>query len=262
MPSLRELQSTFSNAVFGDSHQAEQLVAWCAGQHADRGLQAYRNSVLANLAGAVRSTYPVIERIVGTSFLNAAIRQYVLARPSRCSDLNAYGDDFGDFLEHLEPAAELPYLPDIARIEWWVQCIHDAANGPEQDLSALATATPEQWAELRFRVDPAHAVFRSRWPVARIWEVNQASYDGDFTVDFEQAETVLIQRQGHVVAVEALTESEAAFLQSLVQGNTLTEAANQVIGHEGFDLQSTLQRFIPNGLIRQAYLTETHGHAN
>ena len=73
MPSLRELQSEFAAAVFGGD-APPSLLMWCAGSHPQRGLEAYRRSVLANLSDAVRTTYQVIGAIVGEAFLDAAAR--------------------------------------------------------------------------------------------------------------------------------------------------------------------------------------------
>jgi len=252
MPSLRELQSGFAAALFSRADEADAILAWCTGSQAARGLQAYRNGVLANLAGAVRTTYPVLQRIVGPAYLDAAIRRYVLERPSTRGDLNAYGSDFDAFIAAYPPAAELPYLADVARLEWQVQCLYGMADAPDQDLSLLAATPPEQWGDLHFRLDPAHAVLASRWPLARIWEVNQPGYDGDFRVDFAAPQTVLVQRRPAGTVVESLDDGERYLIRALAAGETLADAVEQASSHQGFDLQTALQRFVTHGLIRQA----------
>lgn len=254
MPQLHELQSTFSGAVFQLGHAQEKLMDFCAGPHSLQGIQAYRNSVVSNLAGAVRCTYPVVERIVGTAFLNAAISRYVLETPSRSGNLNNYGEDFCDFLATYEPASTLPYLRDVARVEWQVQCMHDAFDSPVQDLTSLVQRAPTDWADMSFLLDGAHHVIQSRWPVATIWKVNQEGYCGDFSLDFEKGEAVLIHRRGNVVALEALTPGELVFLQLLAEDCTLIQATTKAneFADADFDLQATLARFIQSGLIRQA----------
>lgn len=254
MPSLRELQAGFAEAVFSDGRPSPGFLAWCAGPHIEAGLAAYRRGVRANLAGAVKASYPVVERIVGEAFLDAAIRRYVPDHPSTRGDLNAYGHDFGDFLANFEPAAGLPYLADVARLEWRVQQVHGMADAPMQDLSLLAATAPERWGEIRIALDPAHARLASDWPLARIWTVNQPDYDGDFAVDFGEAQTVLIQRRPEATAVETLAPGEAAFLGALAEAADLETAVARGAGHPGFDLGASLQRFIGNGLLRQARL--------
>jgi hypothetical protein len=252
-PSLRELQSGFAAAIFfGGVHEAGLLVR-CAGRRPERGLAAYRSSVLANLAGAVRATYPVVESIVGEELIEAATRRYAMERPSTSGDLNAYGGDFDEFLAAYPPAAALPYLPSVARLEWRVQEVYGIADAPPQDLSELAAAAPERWGDLRFRLDPAHAVLKSAWPLARIWEVNQPGYDGDFTVDFGQAQSVLIHRRANGMSVEVLSPGEQALLSALADGQRLAHAVDEASAREGFDLQASLARFIACGLFRRAF---------
>ena len=252
MPSLRELQTEFAEAVFGGDAPSG-LLMWCAGSHPRRGLEAYRRSVLANLAAAVRTTYPVVGAIVGEAFLDAAARRYALGHPSASGDLNAYGSDFGDFLASFPPAASLPYLPDVARLEWLVHSVYGREDAPPQDLSLLAESPPDRWGDLHFRLDPAHAAMASRWPLVRIWEVNQPGYAGDFQVDFDEAQIALIHRREAETVVERLARGEYRLLRALADGESLGAAVGEAAGEEGFDLQSTLRRFIASGLIRRAY---------
>ncbi|HJW04049.1 MAG TPA: DNA-binding domain-containing protein [Azospira sp.] len=255
MPSLPELQGTFATAIFAGDDAGAALLAHCAGtpEQAARGLAAYRRGVLGNLSAAVQATYPVLAAIVGPNFLAAAACRYALERPSRSGDLNAYGRDFDQFLEGYAPAAALPYLPAVARLEWLIQEVHDAEDGPEQDLAALATTAPEAWGELCFQLDPAHGCLAEDWPVARIWEVNQPGYAGDFEVDFERGQTVLVHRRPQGIAVEPLAPGEHALLVALGAGETLATAVQAAAQAKGFDLAVILQRGIVQGLLLRAY---------
>ncbi len=252
MPSLRELQSEFAAAVFnGDATSG--ILTWCAGRCPHRGLEAYRRSVLSNLSAAVRTTYPVVGTIVGEAFLEAAAGSYARTRPSASADLNAYGSDFGDFLAAYVPAGSLPYLPDVARLEWLVHAVYGRADAPPQDLSLLAGTAAGRWGNLHFQLDPAHAVLVSRWPLVRIWEVNQPGYSGDFRLDFEEAQIALVHRRAGATVVEKLATGEHVLLHALAGGESLGVAVGEAARQDGFDLQSALRRFISTGLIRRAY---------
>ena len=56
-------------------------------------------------------------KIVGRDFFCAMARDFVVARPPRSPVLATYGDELADFISTFEPARELPYLADVARIE-------------------------------------------------------------------------------------------------------------------------------------------------
>lgn len=253
MPALRELQTDFAAAIFSGVIDENALLARCAGNpgQAAQGIAAYRRSVLANLAGAVRATYPVVENIVGSDFLAAISRRYAQATPSTSGDLNAYGGQFADFLAADPACAALPYLPDIARLEWLVQHVYGAADAPAQDLSQLAATSPDNWGELRFSLDPAHALLASPWPVVRIWEINQAGYAGAFTVDFAQSEYALIHRQPQGIAVTTVDPGQYALLLALASGRPLADAVEAALSATAaFDLAATLQGFIASALLR------------
>lgn len=253
MTTLRAQQRGFADAVW----EAEAITPESA------GMAAYRRSVRANLAFALQASYPVIGRIVGSAFLAEAARAYVEAVPSRSGDLNHYGDQFDQFLAGYAPAASLPYLPDVATLEWQVQSVLSAAEAPAQDVSQLAQTPPEQWPELFFALDPAHALLASDWPLARIWAVNQPDYAGDFVVDFSQSQPVLIHRRGECVAVDELTPVAFTVLQSLAAGASLAQAVEAADAAERAhaDADSAVAAALPellatglrHGLIRGVY---------
>ena len=93
----------------------------------------------------------------------------------------------------------------------------------------------------------------SAWPLARIWEVNQPGYDGDFRVDFDQPQAVLIHRRPGGTVVEAIDPATHRFLQALAHGENLATAVATASGAGSFDLQASLPRHIANGLLRQAF---------
>lgn len=251
MQSLRELQLAVGRALI-DEADATHLLAHCAGDphKASRGLLAYRQSVRENLAAAVQSTYPVIETIVGHEFLQAAARRYAGMTPSLSGNLNDFGGGFADFLATFPAAEALPYLADVARLEWRIHRVYGAADPPAPQLAPLAQAPPDTWPRLRFLLDPAHALLASRWPVVRIWEVNQAGHAGAVTVDFDRPERALIHRRGSRIVVEPLPPAEYAWLASLASGRTLGESVEDALEAGEIDLVQCLRRIVANGLLR------------
>jgi len=254
MPSLREMQLDFVEAIFKGGSHLDGLLAHCMGpiSLAEQGLAAYRRSVLGNLSVAVQTTYPVLQSIVGHDFLVAAAHAYAQQRPSQSGNLNDYGSDFDAFIADFEPAKTLPYLPDVAKLEWLVQKVCGAEKSTDQDLALLISTPPENWGSISFKMDPAHALLQSKWPVARIWEVNQTGYAGDLGVDFSVAQTVLVHRRPVGVAVDMLSPGEMEFLLAISEGNTLDRAVDTASRFKSFDLEVSMQHFIANGLFRQA----------
>ena len=96
MPSLRELQQRFADAVLAPHRTGPGFAI--AGPapgtdpapptHAAERIGIYRNAVFANYRNALAASYPVIRRLVGEPFFNAAVDAFVRARPSRSGTSN------------------------------------------------------------------------------------------------------------------------------------------------------------------------------
>src|SRR5206468_117060 len=107
MPSLHEAQRQFAAAL-------------AAMSPLEPGLAVYRRNIAANYRNALGATYPVVKQLVGGDFFDHAVDQFTTAHPSRGGDLNEYGGEFPAFLRRFTRAASLPYLPDVAALEWAV----------------------------------------------------------------------------------------------------------------------------------------------
>jgi Putative DNA-binding domain len=196
----------------------------------------------------------VVRRLVDTPFFHGAVDAYVEAYPSRSGDLNEYGAGFGDFLESYDPASGLPYLPDVARLEWAIDESHRAADSNvsrDDVLRALAAIPAEDLPALRLRMDPSCRLLASSYPVLSIWQVNQPDHRGDMLVDLEAGpDRLRIRREPDVVALERIGGAEYAWLAALMAGVALAAAIERAQAAEAtFDLGTVLHRFIGDGTI-------------
>jgi putative oxidoreductase len=201
-------------AALHDVTAAGQATRWLAGDNALglRRLALYRSNVDAAAAKALAAAHPVIRQLVGDEFFDALASAYRREHPSRYGDLNEFGESLADFLGPFPPAQSLPYLPDLARLEWAAHRAYGAADAERLDHAALAAVSPEKQAALSFRFAPGTAVIRSTHPVARIWAVHQPADDRAFEVDLSMAETALVTRSGYRVVVMAIGAGDAAFI--------------------------------------------------
>ena len=146
MRSLHDLQQAFATALLsGDG--AVPPFATISDDRAAARMAVYHRALFANYRNALAATYPVVKRLVGAPFVNAAVDAFVVACPSASGDLNLYGDAFGAFLATYPPAADLPYLADVAALEWAQDEANRAADiesSPQKVLAALAAVALER----------------------------------------------------------------------------------------------------------------------
>ena len=253
MPSLRELQAGFAEVLFaGDD--APPPFATIPGERAVERMAVYRRALFANYRNALGATFPVVRRLVGAPFFDTAVDAFVRAHPSTSGDLNVYGDAFGDFLAGYPHAKDLPYLPDIARLEWAqdeASRAADAGSTPDAVLAALATIPPEALANTRLALAPSCRLVASRYPILRIWQSNQDGYAGDDRVSLDEgADSLLVRREASGVTIERVAASEYAWLAALAAGASLDAAIDATqAAAVPFDLATSLRTRIADGTV-------------
>jgi hypothetical protein len=248
MATLRELQQGFMKALYdGDDDLAARLVPRGPGGGRDR-LRLYRNSVFGILTDALAAVYPVVQRLVGERFFAFAARAFIPKHPSHTGDLHAYGEWFPAFLATFAPAGGLPYLADVARLEWACHRAFHAAEAPTLDLARLAAVAPTDHATLRLRLAPAATVLTSSYPIHRIWAANQPG-SPEQNVDLGLGGVhLLVTRHGFEITQRPLAPAECAFLHHLAVGDDL-EAACRAADAAGADPGQLLLEHVRQGTL-------------
>jgi hypothetical protein len=252
MPSLHEVQRGFVAAmVFGDTGALAGLGIVTSALDPAARIAIYRNNVLGNYRKALAATYPVLQRLVGVSFFVAAIDAFVRAHPSPRGDVNRYGGELARFLAAYPPARELPYLSDVARLEWAIDQANIAADAPPFDTAALRTVPADAQGRLRFVLHPSARLVVSPYPIFHIWQVNQPGHAGDDRVDLgEGGDALLVRRTSDGVVIERLAACEYAFLAALAGNRNLSDATERATGVEpSFELAGALRRYVTEGII-------------
>jgi hypothetical protein len=244
MTELSDFQEGFG-AALRDRAQTPALQRWLAGDAdlVERRIAIYRANMAAAAQKALASAYPVLRQVVGAEFFDGLAREYQRDTPSTSGDLTGFGATFDAFVAAFEPTRALPYLPDLARLEWAVHRAYGAADAPEWDAAVLAAVEPERQADIRFQWSPGLAVVASAFPIVRIWQLHQSGQAGDFSVDWTLAQTALVARDGFAVTVADCEPADAAFLGAALSGAALGDAAAAALqAQPSFDLGGFLGR--------------------
>jgi hypothetical protein len=228
MPSLLELQREFGDELLGAGGAA--------------GMAVYRGNAFGNWRGALAGACPVVRRIVGEAFFQALARDYARARPSRSGDLNEYGDAFAQFLGSYAGTRDLPYLPDVARLEWLAHRAYFAADPARFDLSRPTEV----------RLAPACGLLESDWPVASIWEAHQEGGRPELVDLGAGPERALVHRPDWRVQVTSLRRGDFRFIERLQAGETLGAALEAAVSEDpAFVPQLALAAWVQAGVFTQ-----------
>jgi hypothetical protein len=210
----------------------------------------YRNNVIRGLVEALRDTFPVTCRIVGNDFFDAMARIYAFQNPPRSPILLEYGSDFAGFVASFQPAAGLPYLSDVCRIERsWLEAYH-APEIPTANPDRLSSLSLLDYSGLHLDLHPSVRLVNSRFPAITIWSTNIEGGE-PVPVDLEAGgENALIARPGAEVELFSLSDVGMVFSQALAGGATILDAAESVLRVDPeFSLSVALRELIDIGVV-------------
>jgi len=220
---LRAYQDALASALLADDAIADappELRSLLA----QPGFAVYRNTVLKGCIDALQANYPTIDRLVGDEWFRAAAAIHARAALPTQTSLLVYGESFPGFLAGFEPARELPYLADVARVDRaWTEA-HVAADDPRLDPASLAALSPELMATTALRLHAATRWQWSEWPIHTLWLRNRsenAAAGDDIQWD---AEGALLTRPDAAVQCAPLSRAGVALLDACAADDSIERA--------------------------------------
>jgi hypothetical protein len=249
--SLEALQSAFAAALSDPAavHALMPDLVHRDGRNGER-VALYRGNLVAAWQKALTNAFPVVKALVGEEFFDALARIYGHDFPSDSGDLNRFGARLPDFLSGFEPAQSLPYLPDVARLEWLAHRAHYAADAAPVSRPRIASLLPHELLASRFALHPACSWLRSELPIATTWLAHQPDAGVDLPDTLDREEIALVVRPCWRVAIVHSTRAEIAALASLRAGEPLEAAIGAALDADAsFDMAAALVRWLDLGVL-------------
>jgi hypothetical protein len=218
-------QNAFVAALLDPARPVPPGVTDPAGRPAGARFDVYRNNVAASLTEALVTGFPVVHALVGDAFFRAMAGVFLRAHPPTSPILQGYGDALPDFLAGFAPAARLPFLADMARLELAIRQAYHAADAAPIDPGRLTALDPGTLLAARLTLAPAVRLIRSRHPIATLWLAHRPGGPALPGAD-APGEDALIARPGFDPVVTALPPGGGAFVAALMAGDPLGRAAD------------------------------------
>lgn len=232
MPTLPEIQRAVQRAIIdgNDADAAAFIVA--DGFLPSERLNVYRNTFIGTLTTALRLSHPATHKLVGDAFFETAAAHFISERPPTSAYLNEFGCAFAEFLARFQPAASLPYLPDVARLEWAVNRALHASDAAPIDLAHLSTVSADEQYRLRFIPHPSVTLVCCDYPVDLIWRAVLTEDDAALaSIDLNAGKVwLLVERTDDSAEMTRLTEAAWRFAADIFAGHTLQAALDAHAG--------------------------------
>jgi hypothetical protein len=208
-------------------------------------LSVYRNNIVGSLTDVMRSSFPVLEALVGQEFLEGMARAFILKNPPARGCLNFYGAGFAEFIEGFAPAKSLPYLPDIARFELALGQSYYADEDRAMAAEELGTIAPDDLGALQLFLRESVRLISSPYPLVALRDYCLAGANGQPPALDQGGATIMVYRPDYNVEVIETQVDEHLMLSTLQTGQALGTSVEAVLAHHPeFDFGAFLQKHI------------------
>jgi hypothetical protein len=227
-----------------------QLAARPAGVR--RGLQAYQANAGASAERALAATFPTVQALVGEESFAALARAFWHAVPPRRGDLAWFGDELPPFIAASEQLADVPFLADVARLEWQLSLAERAADA-EVDVDSLQQLAEHAPSQLHLRLAPHVALVDSAHPIVSLWAAHRRTGDAALQraavreILSQGGEVALVWRAGWRGEMRAVAPAVSRWTAALLRGLSLDHALDQA--GEGFAFEAWLTDALAAGWI-------------
>ena len=202
---LLEFQRDFVAALDRPSHGA---------------MAVYRNTVFHGAIEALRANYPVVEQIVGSEMFEHVAVDFVSTCPPRSAVLALYGLEFADWLGHQKWIRDLPYLPDVARVErLHVECLFAADHEP---LSPERVREVSRGPNGSLRLHPAVRFAWLSTPAMSIWLAHQRTVPSEIEPEWKSEGALFARSSPFVIHAPRIGAAAHRILSGIRLGETIS----------------------------------------
>lgn len=218
-------------------------------------LDVYAGGYRARMREALAEVYEAVRHLVGEAAFARLAEAYAARHPSHDYNLTLAGRHLAEFLRDDGLTASLPFLPDLARLEWAVCEAFHATEQPRLHASRCAAWTPETWAQATLTFQPSIHVVRSAWPILDLWEARARPRETINIGVVDRPQDVLVHRREWRVVCEPLEPAHAHLLAALLAGHTLGAACAALAAVDPPQLTAWCARWMSDGFLTDVKAT-------
>ena len=217
MNDQKKLEEEFKNYL---DNKPSNIDAYIKENFSDN-LSIYNNNITQNLKSVLKHTYQNTQKLIGDECFAQIATEYVFNNPATSGNLDDYGAGFCDFI-YQKLSSKLPYVKDIAKIEWMLQLSMNENDNFTDNSTLLSSLTPDELAELRPKLHPSVNMLKSNYPIYQIWQllIGKSSQNINYN---DGGEYICITKQSYLPSIDKISMKEYNFLEALTRNKSLLE---------------------------------------
>ena len=248
---LHKLQTCFLKGIYDISSEQDVFpyIKDVTGKTLSQQFNIYRGSIFGGLKKALAETYPVTKSLVGDDFFNMMLGQFIKLYPCDVQDLNEYGEELSAYIADLPQARSVPYLSDIAKLEWLYNV---ASNSKIQDsnLDKISKFSPEQQASIKLHLPVGSALMQSKYPIDRIWAIHDT--EEALCIDKSKDDLFfIIFKDSAGCKINQLTQTQFIYLNKINEQVVFVDVCASMLSvYDEETINRLFNEFIYNGWIQ------------
>ncbi len=216
---------------------------------AQERLAVYRNNVVSSLSQALADIFPVCRQLVGEEFFAALSLEFIQQNLPSSPILSEYGAQFGKFITTFPPLASLPYLSEVAELEYALlsqtlkaeQAVL-STNEIQQQLAAMENPEQSYWS-----LADNITLWHSHYATGSLYLAHQPDSPLSLSdIHWQQGEYLLLAKQGLWGHCYQLDIPTFQLLRRLQAGDSLENACQAI---EPQQLSSTFSQMVSLPII-------------
>ena len=238
MPALRELQQAYLQYC-ESGNLPEELSSSIdpSGISQQVRIDIYQHTTFVTLKNVLENAYPKTAALLGEELFQNCAGAFINSNIPQVSLLDNWGDSFPEFIGDIGQSHAIPYLQDVAQLEWLLHIAYLAPDYKPLDGAELAQYSPEQLVEQTFTLCPAIQLFQSDYDVKSIIADEEPTVRKAYAVI-----TRVLAPELHWVKAD-----EHKALEMLNSGSSLAKIPQQL---PNLDIQNFLIFLLKNGALK------------
>jgi len=256
MKDLLTLQNKFQEHLLHSQNDIFNYIVSTEKVPIDIRLSIYSHAYRSRLLEALATNYPIMQVYLGHEQFEELGNAYIDRYPSHFRSIRWFGDQLENFLRENTPYSDFPYLSELAKVEWTMTLVFDAANSDVVKLEHLGSISPECWIDMRLLVHPSAHLISLSWNVVPIWQALSKDESPCELLQSDMPIPWIFWRSNLINQYCSLTNDEASALDAMLKGNTfgdVCEVLCQFVDEKEVAMRaaSLLKGWISAGLIAE-----------
>jgi hypothetical protein len=218
MQSLAGLQGLVQRSILEKSSDVLSQVTTPPRGSKVQAFGVYQLAYGMRLTEFLANDYEKLRAYVGEVRFNTMAAQYITAHPSRHSNARWFGQGLPAWLKSSGHFALHPECTELAELELALATAFDSIDLPVLGIEVLGTLPPEKIASTAFSFHPSLQTRSFRQNTVSLWSALQCEEEPPRPYTQDEAQTVMVWRQGNQARFRILGDEEAMALANAREG--------------------------------------------